>query len=456
MTNRRQSTSILEVDLIDSVRNTTPNRHTLKAEQQVEERKKRFFDETIHLNLDEPATSWKVQRFRLTPEFVQQLIDRTVPERGVSMAYLKSSEGIIVPSDMQRSCKKAAMYDLVLSYPNRTKDVAKKHVYQGQMQFLIRDLPVYSQNHLHRVQEQHVCKWIKNGLLREDPDLVRLEKNVTSLKRSLETVIGQLQRASEEPIMNDRGLIMTGKKAELKRQERYMKLQNNRNQVRAELGETEKSMDEQHKLRADRIKLSAVLSNDKNWIVNLHGEHKSYYETILLKKSNWKTSFMYAVPKEVAGDENSQDTEYLVDTASASVERVENGFGCFNQPACYSADIESKENTFEQHVDCYHGSYAEGQRQGFGMLYATHGVYGGAFANNLHHGEGSLIYKDGDLVRSNFGLKVMGDKKGYTNRYARGLSNGHGKISFSDGAFYEGDLRNGAISGQGVYVNGSG
>jgi len=69
------------------------------------------------------------------------------------------------------------------------------------------------------------------------------------------------------------------------------------------------------------------------------------------------------------------------------------------------------------------------------------------------HGNGKLVSKDGDVIRGKFSRSTSGN---WPNRYERSLPTGQNKIQFSDGAFYEGMMENGEISGSGVYVSSQG
>ena len=477
----RRSSTVINVDLIDATRGDVEpiTQNTLKAEEQAQQRKREFFHERIHLIIRTRKTSsdestgaptlhaphsWKIQRFRLTPDFVQQLVDRTVKERGVTVAYLKDVEGgeIIIPGEIQRLCEPvtAATYNIVLSYPNQTKDIGGKHSYHGQLKFVIRNIPSHSQNHLHVVEEEHVSLWVKDGIVKEDPEMLRMEKKLESLGKLLEIVNNKMVQVSEEPMTNDKGIYIYGKKADDKRERMYTKLQQDKNQIRLDHDNTNEGLQTMRKEKFARIDIVLEKSDENVMSVEFRGKEKKYFEDILLHKTNWKTSFMYAAPKSngvgtSTNVESDPDSDYLVDTGSISVERLESGFGCFHRS--YHEYREGREklkgDTFDQSIVCYHGSYADGKRQGFGVLYTTTGLYSGGFHNDLKCGSGIEVHKDGDVVRCQYG-KVSGDKS--PRRYHRGLPNGRGKITFSDGAFYEGDLFNGTINGYGIYFSARG
>lgn len=430
---------------------------TLKTEEQAESRKQAFFDEIIKIVLSEPKCAWTVQRVRLTPEFLQQLIDGKIPELNVTPAYLKSkSAGIIVPHDMQRLCDKKETYELVLAFPNKTQDFkAKSAGYKGESQFVIRNVPSFSQNNLHPVEAYHLMEWIRHSLLKEDPKILSIDKSITALKESLESVAHVIKNAAENPIVNERGIIITGKQADQKRQARYDKMLKSKHEIRSQLEDTEADRRQIYNIKYDEIQLSATFLKKNEWKVESFGEQKEYYENILLNKSDWNTTFLHAYPIDLDPQLRSLDSEYLVDIGCISVERVEHGFGCYHRPSHISS-AQYDQNAHGKRVISYHGTYEDGLHQGLGFMFTDSYIYGGGFEKRFHHGKGTIIHKDGDVIRSEFGLNSLSSGKANGNRYARGLSNGKGSITFADGAFYKGDLQNGIISGKGIYIGANG
>ena len=430
-----------------------PKPRTLKAEEEAEARKRAFFNESIKIVLSEPRCAWTVARFRLTPEFVQQLIDRSILAIGVTPAYLKCNTGIIMPHDMQRLCIKHETYELVVAQPNRTNDSKSNHGYKGEREFTIRNVPSHSQNNLYTVSEKHLMEWVRQSLLREDPDIVNLDKQITACKKSLDSIALLMQKAAENPIVNDRGIIITGKHADQKRQERYDIILKNKYDTRAELEDAEANRSELHHTKRNQIQLSVFFLKANEWKIELHGEHTDYYDALLLNKRDWNTSFLYAYPNDLDPQQRSEDSEYLVDIGCIAVDRVENGFGCYHRPSYSNVAQCEDESIHESQVISYHGTYEHGLYQGCGFLFSRSHFYGGGFDRNLPQGQGTIIHKDGDVIQGEFGLS---NSKVHENRYARGLPNGNNSITFADGAFYEGELRNGIITGKGTYISANG
>ena len=71
---------------------------------------------------------------------------------------------------MQRLCSKKETYELIVAQPNKTKDL-KSNGYTGESQFVIRNVPSHSQNNLHTIEAAHLVKWVRQSLLKDDPDI---------------------------------------------------------------------------------------------------------------------------------------------------------------------------------------------------------------------------------------------------------------------------------------------
>ena len=122
----------------------------LKALKRKEARKEKFKKELIKVLLlnekgeEEEACSWKVQRAKLTPKGMQELINRC-PRPGI-VSYLRErqSSDIIYLEDAQKSCKcKPFEYLVVLRIEREPMDMAGDPHYDGQLQIVLYDVPQY-------------------------------------------------------------------------------------------------------------------------------------------------------------------------------------------------------------------------------------------------------------------------------------------------------------------------
>ena len=503
------SSSTSDVDLIDEVRRSTINklskRDEINNKKLSEEQRRKFFLEPIHIFLkygqgskqievdeeeakdstsqvgSQKLKEWHIQRIRLNPDFLQQLVDRLLhptEESGAIIAYLKEVETgqIILPHDMQRICRayvasvlrdkrpntRSCSYELYLSRPNKIKDVLDDTndiaAYQGQMKFVLHNVPLQSQNSLHEVKTIHIQNWIVDGILHEDQDVRKTENRIKSIMKSLESKRRQIERLSDEPVFNDRGQELAGKKAQTKREEKYDILKEEKDTLHVQYDEALENLKETKMKVLKKIDMTVIQHDKKEtWEFAFHGEHRKSLDDLVVKKRNWNTCFMYADPTLdlLDGDFVSlTDKEYLVDSAGISIERLENGFGCFHKRM---DDAKGFKNCTHSHVYAYHGTFLNGKKNGNGILFSLDGVFAGKMYEDMPYDKGVFISKDGDVIHSNFSPPTHPTPPGIrVNPYAKSVPHGHCRVQFSDGAYYEGQMKNGMIHGKGTYISSNG
>ena len=94
--------------------------------------------------------------------------------------------------------------------------------------------------------------------------------------------------------------------------------------------------------------------------------------------------------------------------------------------------------------------------QGKGSLYSTEGFYSGAFHNDERVGYGKIEYSDSITLSGEFALPGRNQadtesKDEKVNPYSRRLPNGEVHITFANADEYNGEMRDGNISGKGTY-----
>ncbi len=502
------SSASSDVDLIDDIRRNNisklSKRQEINDKKLSEQQRRNFFLETIHIYLkhgrsknddkdelvnDEAKVEgqqikeWRIQRIRLNPNFLQEIVDRllhSTDESGAIIGYLKEKESgqIILPDDMQRDCRSyitntanaqqvkshSYSYQLFLARPNKTKDIMGGNdngtpCYRGQMKFVLHNVPLQSQNSLHQVKAIHVQNWIVDVILSEDVEVRRSENKIKSIMNAIETKRRELERVSEEPMLNEKGQELVGKKAQMKRQERYELLQREKDTLHVQYDEALDNLQEVRRQVLKKISMTLVQNEDKStWEFVFLGKSRESLDNLIVKKQNWNTSFMHADPNVDLLSGNYQsvpDKEFLVDSAGISIERLENGFGCFHQRI--PNDLDTLKNSTESHIYAFHGTYHNGKKCGHGILFSDDGVYGGKIEENKPRGDGVIISKDGDIIRSIFDSPTLQTSvRNRVNPYLKGVPHGTCSIQFSDGAYYEGQVEQGVIHGQGTYVSSSG
>ena len=114
--------------------------------------------------------------------------------------------------------------------------------------------------------------------------------------------------------------------------------------------------------------------------------------------------------------------------------------------------------------DWYEGELSkEGYMNGKGTLICVDGrSYTGEYSNNLRHGKGIFITKEGRNGYKYEGMWKMNKQSGhgvctwrgavYEGQYEKGLKHGKGKCTWSDRRLYQGDWCNDLRHGEGVEV----
>ena len=491
------------VDLIDTVQSEKiqqlHHRNTIKLEIESKEKKADFFNEMIHIvfyygNSDSTVSDnkskcfkeWRIQRYRLTNDFLQQIINRLLSntkEAGSVISYLRETVTgeIITPDNMQRLCRSQSSrssksrsansdhvkYELFTSSRNQTIDVLKiktNQSYRGGMKFILYNVPTHSQNSLHEVETDHIRHWIIDGILQEDQSIQKGKDDIVTLKATLDNTITLMRKFANESIMDEKGRFLKGKRAQKKREEKFLELQRKKEALYTKIDSQYQHLQYAKKNTIDKISLSILQHPNKTtWEFRFLGKYKDYFDEIILSKMNWNTSFMYANSSiDSLKDENSrfEDDDFLVDSYGISIKRLEDGFGCFHNKLArdYSDDINVMRN-HESHVDAYLGSYQDGNKNGVGIEYSKGGIYVGEMAQDLPCGVGCHIAKDGDVISGSYEINPVFPGKTESKRpnlYTRSSAAGHHNIQFSDGAFYSGEMMNGRISGSGIYVSSQG
>ncbi|MBE6708898.1 MAG: hypothetical protein E7578_06625 [Ruminococcaceae bacterium] len=100
----------------------------------------------------------------------------------------------------------------------------------------------------------------------------------------------------------------------------------------------------------------------------------------------------------------------------------------------------------------------------FGTVELENGTYTGRLKDGVPHGEGTLVYTNGNVyagefvdgVRHGSGVMTWSDGSVYTGSFAENKLHGLGVIVYSNGIRYEGQFTDGSITGQGTIIYPSG
>ena len=310
-------------------------------------------------------------------------------------------------------------------------------------------------------------------IVKEDHIICRLRNGLRKQRRLLDSLDLESRRIPNSPVFGVRGNKIKGKRADKGREEKYNKLSEQKDKLQGEFDQSNTVFENTKRKRIHELQISVSFQKESNWVVKFEGVHKEYYQNLFHRKNNWSSVHMYAkninehlqcnedhntslelLSTEIKGKEHLlSNNEYLVNIGGIIMQKVEHGYGCFHKSLSTSKCILSCN---DNHVDFYHGFYIDGDKTGDGLLFTFDGIYAGKLNYNVPEGQGIMVHKDGDVKRGEFEAHAHNYKSLLRpNPYARGFLR-HGTISFSDGAFYDGQMNKGKIDGEGVYISSNG
>ncbi|KAE9104001.1 hypothetical protein PF010_g13534 [Phytophthora fragariae] len=227
----------------------------------------------------------------------------------------------------------------------------------------------------------------------------------------------------------------------------------------------------------------------KTWAATFTSPRGRDLVSLALDKSDWNyVCLVQTRPQPRAFFEDDQTTSQMADPddllkeinmRTVRLRRLRHGEGELMAPtaAALSAgeddaplDPIDERFHFSSIGGVYSGAFRLGTKQGQGQEYTNVGVYDGYFTGNTRGGNGKLVYGKGTTCEGTFDRpqrryeysdKLRG--RAYEcsllngDDYRDGVESGEGMhVTFPDGAVYEGEMRDGVISGLGRYVSSTG
>lgn len=447
------------IDLIEtfqkSNRSITRKFSSLQIEKQERDKREAFYHENITLILENPVSSWTIPRFRITPDFVQSLVDKKFQTEGGKLHYLREIDGeglIITPNDNRFNLllkSTPVKYRIEVELPSRTRDILLTSCYIGDMNIIIRGIPKQSQSGLYLVQKEDIRRWLIENILSEDLHILAAEKEIEEVSKSRKMILKKLQKLPN----HERGFPLKGADAtarlerwsiELENEEKELRQQYERRNLDLQMLRNQKQKGIEFEITADE--------HNSSWILSFNGEQKSFNEDVVLTKVNWKKCFMYTWEEALKAQTKFNiihNDDYLVDTTNVSVQRVEHGKGLFSNTKknfCSGCQL----FFLKDYYDFYFGLFVKGKRHGSGIEMNDSHIFIGEYDSD-YYARGIKMYNDGDIVTNSFTSEIVISDR--NNPYEQGSENGCGTIRFTDGAIFEGCMKNGEMTGKGIYIS---
>jgi len=362
------------IHLIESKRFQTSGISSPKNQARQKEQQKAYSNELISLRLVPPSsslaldntndnnasskpTTWNIPRYRLTLGFLTETVNRgrndTLPKLHVTHLIDSRSKDVILPSnDLRVQCRSTpVVYDVVTQLAGgikqggvlaRSGDSGDSY-YNGDMLFLITNVPKQSSSELFDVQPVDVHRWLVECATSSVEKIMIANDKIQGLNETLQQLEKTLANVHRAPMYNDKtGRAITGEALQLARENKRTSLLDEQEQTKNNLAAAEQALNElrlKH-LRRMEMELSIkkrndVASNNSNkmsFSVKLHGKKKEYYTDLITKQKVWSLPMYATGSGDLGNNSTSNDTalvladimaskqaQHFVDTSSVSI-----------------------------------------------------------------------------------------------------------------------------------------
>ncbi|KAL3781390.1 hypothetical protein ACHAW5_010286 [Stephanodiscus triporus] len=448
------------------------------AHAQLQQQRKAYWKELITLRLAPPAvcTVLNIPRFRLTENLLREVVNRG-SSRMLLVSHLRdANKTVISPTtkDLQTQCQKSpVVYDVIVHFAGGVErggvlSGVGDSYYRGDMIYLIKNLPKFSKSEKYAVSTKDVHQWLINGAIDEIESVRMLSANVSTMQQTLQQLEIDINSIHLKPIYNEQGRAIVGSQLHDAREVRFKSLQDEKKQSQRRLLEAEQSLESE---RARHFSACPLLISQRgldaatgnvSFSVNLlaEGKTRDYYSDLISKKTDFWSAPMYATLDMMADCKQKSNmpiknvgttdrTEHLVDVGSVSVIMLPDGFGVHE--AFVTSAKHDEDGGARSHHRIFHGHLRDGAYHE-GTLHSDSGVYSGAFRSNEPCGQGKMKYIDAIILTGGFALSIAEDDSPLgPNPYLRGSPHGDVKIQYRCGASYEGEMRLGRVTGNGIY-----
>lgn len=465
-------------------------------------------NDNITLRFEDGSTS-TVPRFRIDKEFIQNAVNRVTARKAASkpkvfksklfsvkdstkdattnlpfrspvlmfshLLHRDSNTIISADTELKTKCSANVTYDVVAMAPIAINDsgvlsaggcstrptmfVSKmsshetESHYDGDVLYIVHDVPITTQNGRFEVTENDVKIWIVSGAIINLENVDVLRKKTKSLKETLLQIEQELTSLPPAPNPVGKGRVTV--------REKKVKILTDEKERCTSLMDTAKRSLEtlyaQHmkdcKLIVKKRTRDGALDNKSfDWAIHVDGDQKEMYTSLIEKNKNWSMVPMYAfgikggkTPVSLPIPVEDQ-SHYFVDIKGITMSKLPHGFGIFESYDEFDTYLNSGKKISRHRL--YHGQFHEGEFSE-GTLYTEASIFTGKFDKGLPT-IGTKKYADGIEITGEFAFH---DESLQTSTipYCRGLSDGSQSIKFPDKATFEGEMKEGRITGKGTY-----
>ncbi|KAG5180116.1 hypothetical protein JKP88DRAFT_166949 [Tribonema minus] len=483
---------------------------TLKKLEREAERKKEFWNQNVIIKCVDangiavPNCSWRLQRRKLTPDFIKLLCQRC--PLAINIDYLRdaATAEVVWLEDMQAVCKPAPWaYTVIPKEERRVADDRADAHYVGDTHLMLLQAPLRTENE--EFDEDVEISGARDLIAQMTQQMEALDKKLGRVAAVQHGHTEAQQEAAREAmyatIVMEKEILAASLKA-------------SRAYFCEEAADVLASITEARRATPFALRRSAIDAARATctYLITVGGAAGPALEDALVAKRNWpgiKLAVAHAENPAWAGRGTVPDgskaylpcyTRHGANMRGAALCRLAHGFGQHRavrplrrvataaggaragntktaappsqrsgggapspRSAARAGDGSSggggggSGEEFLEHVPfCgarfafYSGQFHEGTRTGAGVLYGEGGALWGAFEGGHARGACGEHRSDGTRLAGDWSAAARLPVEP-SNPYAIGVLDGAARIVFPDGAVYEGEVSAGRVSGEGTY-----
>mmetsp|Transcript_12617 Transcript_12617/g.29810 ORF Transcript_12617/g.29810 Transcript_12617/m.29810 type:complete len:491 (+) Transcript_12617:207-1679(+) len=426
------------------------------AKARQNDNKRAFFNEKILLRHSSLASSgekkiggekWTVPRNRLTPELLQEAVNRGVGDDlsplVVQHLFDAKTNTVISTSDARTQCRSGVCYDVISSPAGTVEDGGiltsdGEVYYNGDVVFILYNIPEHSTEGSHVTTVIDINRWLVDGAIASLEPVRILVDQQDRLQSALQQLEREKCQIHSQPVYDKKtGRAISGAELTKARETRFEDIVNEIEEKKKRLVETTRALGEEKAKHYRHCKLE-IRKLELGYEVKLRGKKKLYYTSLVIDQKGWSLVPLFATgqAKGAQGkcslilDADARQHSVDLRPGSFKIERLPDGFGVLEM---YSPG--------DAQQILFNGNFINGHYLN-GTLRTDAFTFQGLFQDG-QPSKGRCSYADGTVVEGGFALPEARIQSQLGPDYRRTSPHGRVNIRFKGGLEYNCNMKNG-------------
>lgn len=282
------------------------------AKARQNDNKRAFFNEKILLRHSSLASSgekkiggekWTVPRNRLTPELLQEAVNRGVGDDlsplVVQHLFDAKTNTVISTSDARTQCRSGVCYDVISSPAGTVEDGGiltsdGEVYYNGDVVFILYNIPEHSTEGSHVTTVIDINRWLVDGAIASLEPVRILVDQQDRLQSALQQLEREKCQIHSQPVYDKKtGRAISGAELTKARETRFEDIVNEIEEKKKRLVETTRALGEEKAKHYRHCKLE-IRKLELGYEVKLRGKKKLYYTSLVIDQKGWSLVPLFA------------------------------------------------------------------------------------------------------------------------------------------------------------------